>query len=82
MRPPIQAEKVMETLRGLADSGHTVICTIHQPRGSIFKMFDDLMLLSAGRLVYHGAAADAVGCFKVCPLLSFDFLLRQIRLEA
>lgn len=57
----------MATLKALADSNHTVICTIHQPRGSIFNMFDDLMLLSAGRLVYSGPAADAVSFFKVPP---------------
>lgn len=60
-----QAEKVMGTLRALADSGHTVVCTIHQPRGSIFRMFDDLMLMSAGRVVYSGPAGDAVNAFVV-----------------
>eukprot|EP00951_Prasinocladus_malaysianus_P012123 scaffold90212_cov48-Prasinocladus_malaysianus.AAC.1 len=60
-----QAEKVMATLKELAESGHTVVCTIHQPRGSIYKMFDDLMLMSAGRLVYYGTAAEAVPAFVV-----------------
>ncbi|CAA6665430.1 unnamed protein product [Spirodela intermedia] len=32
-----QAEKVMETLQQLALDGHTVICSIHQPRGSIYS---------------------------------------------
>jgi ABC-type multidrug transport system ATPase subunit len=55
----------MGTLRALADSGHTVVCTIHQPRGSIFKMFDDLMLVSAGQLLYSGPANAAVDSFLV-----------------
>ncbi|XP_057509317.1 ABC transporter G family member 7-like isoform X2 [Actinidia eriantha] len=53
-----QAEKVMETLRQLAQDGHTVICSIHQPRGSVYAKFDDIMLLTEGELVYAGPARD------------------------
>ncbi|KAL6969919.1 ABC transporter G member 7, variant 3 [Sarracenia purpurea var. burkii] len=51
-----QAEKVMETLRQLAQDGHTVICSIHQPRGSVYGKFDDIVLLTEGALVYAGPA--------------------------
>ncbi|KAI9168738.1 hypothetical protein LWI28_001310 [Acer negundo] len=53
-----QAEKVMETLRQLAQDGHTVICSIHQPRGSVYGKFDDIVLLTEGELVYAGPACD------------------------
>lgn len=53
-----QAEKVMETLRQLAQDGHTVICSIHQPRGSVYSKFDDIVLLTEGVLVYAGPARD------------------------
>ncbi|GAB4828808.1 ABC transporter G member 7 [Ancistrocladus abbreviatus] len=53
-----QAEKVMETLSQLALDGHTVICSIHQPRGSIYYKFDDIILLTEGSLVYAGPAKD------------------------
>ncbi|KAK3189627.1 hypothetical protein Dsin_029188 [Dipteronia sinensis] len=53
-----QAEKVMETLRQLAQDGHTVICSIHQPRGSVYGKFDDIVLLTEGELVYAGPARD------------------------
>ncbi|KAL6189999.1 hypothetical protein ACLB2K_036400 [Fragaria x ananassa] len=53
-----QAEKVMETLRQLAQEGHTVICSIHQPRGSVYAKFDDIVLLTEGSLVYAGPAHD------------------------
>lgn len=53
-----QAERVMETLRALAEDGHTVVCSIHQPRGSIYSKFDDLILLSSGAVVYAGPAQD------------------------
>ncbi|XP_034688428.1 ABC transporter G family member 7 isoform X4 [Vitis riparia] len=53
-----QAEKVMETLRQLAQDGHTVICSIHQPRSSVYGKFDDIVLLTEGALVYAGPAQD------------------------
>ncbi|XP_058769474.1 ABC transporter G family member 7 [Vicia villosa] len=53
-----QAEKVMETLRQLALDGHTVICSIHQPRGSVYSKFDDIVLLTEGSLVYAGPAGN------------------------
>lgn len=51
-----QAEKVMDTLQNLARDGHTVICSIYQPRGSVFSKFDDVVLLTEGSLVYAGPA--------------------------
>ncbi|XP_010554427.1 PREDICTED: ABC transporter G family member 7-like [Tarenaya hassleriana] len=51
-----QAEKVMETLRQLAQDGHTVVCSIHQPRGSVYAKFDDIVLLTEGAIVYAGPA--------------------------
>eukprot|EP00879_Flechtneria_rotunda_P017959 GHRR01018823.1.p1 GENE.GHRR01018823.1~~GHRR01018823.1.p1 ORF type:complete len:592 (+),score=216.60 GHRR01018823.1:138-1913(+) len=59
-----QAEKVVGTLKDLASSGHTVVCSIHQPRSSIFAMFDDLLLLSEGRCVYWGPADIALDYFE------------------
>ncbi|XP_024021590.1 ABC transporter G family member 7 [Morus notabilis] len=53
-----QAEKVMENLRQLAQDGHTVICSIHQPRSSVYAKFDDVVLLTDGALVYAGPAKD------------------------
>lgn len=58
-----QAQKVMGVLKSLAAAGHTVVCSIHQPRSSIFSMFDDLVLLSEGSIVYAGHAEDVVPYF-------------------
>lgn len=55
---------VISTLRRLASNGRTIVTTIHQPRSSIFNMFDMLMVLSAGRTMYFGPAKDAVGYFS------------------
>ncbi|CAI6000374.1 unnamed protein product [Closterium sp. NIES-65] len=70
-----QAEKVMQTLKDLAKEGRTVICSIHQPRGSVFDMFDDIMVVAGGKLVYSGPAGDTcLEYFKSqgheCPLHS------------
>jgi ABC-type multidrug transport system ATPase subunit/ABC-type multidrug transport system permease subunit len=59
-----QAQNVMESLWTLAGGGRTVLSTIHQPRSSIYKMFDLLLLLSEGRVMYFGPAKDAVSWFS------------------
>eukprot|EP01083_Nonionella_stella_P080315 220693_1 len=53
-----QALKVVETLKKLCENGCTVMTSIHQPRSSIFTLFDDIILLSSGRLIYHGPSGD------------------------
>ena len=54
----------MQTLKDLCKEGHTVISSIHQPRSSIFAMFDDLILLSEGRMLYSGPADEALPYFE------------------
>lgn len=58
-----QAENVMTTLRILAEAGHTVICSIHQPSSTIVKLCDDLVLLAGGQQVYAGSTNDAPAHF-------------------
>ncbi|TMW93946.1 hypothetical protein EJD97_010967 [Solanum chilense] len=88
-----QAERVMETLRQLAQDGHTVICSIHQPRGSVYAKFDDIVLLAGGSLIYAGPARDEVLAYfskfgYICPdhvnpaefladLISIDYSSRE-----
>lgn len=57
------AMNVMVSLRRLASNGRTVISTIHQPRSSIFQLFDYLLVLSEGRSVFFGPASDASSYF-------------------
>jgi ABC-type multidrug transport system ATPase subunit len=61
----------MRTLKELADLGHTVVASIHQPRSSIYALFDDLILLSEGSIVYSGPAEGVLGHFAslghTCP---------------
>eukprot|EP00516_Mucochytrium_quahogii_P001945 CAMPEP_0203744470 /NCGR_PEP_ID=MMETSP0098-20131031/521_1 /ASSEMBLY_ACC=CAM_ASM_000208 /TAXON_ID=96639 /ORGANISM=" , Strain NY0313808BC1" /LENGTH=899 /DNA_ID=CAMNT_0050631985 /DNA_START=330 /DNA_END=3029 /DNA_ORIENTATION=+ len=46
--------QLVRTLRLLADTGRTVICTIHQPRPDIFLLFNTLLLMKAGEIAYFG----------------------------
>ncbi|KAH9907615.1 ABC transporter PeaB1 [Xylariomycetidae sp. FL2044] len=46
-------------LRKLADSGQTVLCTIHQPAAELMEVFDHLVLLvPGGRLAYDGPLGE------------------------
>jgi ATP-binding cassette subfamily G (WHITE) protein 1 len=38
--------------------GMTVICTIHSPSGDIFKLFDKVILLHDGHMIYQGKVKD------------------------
>mmetsp|Transcript_17197 Transcript_17197/g.43854 ORF Transcript_17197/g.43854 Transcript_17197/m.43854 type:complete len:757 (+) Transcript_17197:132-2402(+) len=55
---------VVDTLRSLARTGRTIICTIHQPSFEIFRMFDSLLLLEHGRVAYKGPIASLVPFFE------------------
>eukprot|EP00041_Stephanoeca_diplocostata_P023398 m.574731 g.574731 ORF g.574731 m.574731 type:complete len:761 (+) comp22282_c0_seq4:105-2387(+) len=62
---------IIKLLRQLADQGCTVLCTIHQPSSEIFEIFDKVLLLAQGRMMYGGANAEMVEHFEAlgykCP---------------
>ncbi len=68
------ALKVVETLRKQASLGRIVICTIHQPNSEIFSLFDKLLLMFEGNIVFNDLAKNAVGYFEkfglCCPTYS------------
>jgi ABC-type multidrug transport system ATPase subunit/pSer/pThr/pTyr-binding forkhead associated (FHA) protein len=47
---------VMRLLRQLADSGKTILLTIHQPSLEAYRLMDNIVYLYEGRLVYYGPA--------------------------
>ncbi|KAJ7767192.1 hypothetical protein B0H16DRAFT_352671 [Mycena metata] len=66
------AFNVVECLVSLArDYNRTVIFTIHQPRSNIVALFDQLILLASGKLVYSGefskCQAYFAGIGQPCP---------------
>lgn len=48
------AAHVINALRKVARSGKIVICTIHQPASGLFDQFQEVILLTNGRLAYQG----------------------------
>eukprot|EP00939_MAST-03C_sp_MAST-3C-sp1_P002405 g2405.t1 len=51
------AFNVVNILQTLTKRGTTVICTIHQPASEVFHTFDDALLLTEGRLIYHDSVS-------------------------
>uniref|UniRef100_A0A8C3S7C8 ABC transporter domain-containing protein n=1 Tax=Chelydra serpentina TaxID=8475 RepID=A0A8C3S7C8_CHESE len=58
------ANAVLLLLKRMSSRGKTIIFSLHQPRYSIFRLFDSLTLLAAGSLLYHGPARNALQYFK------------------
>ncbi|TMW66788.1 hypothetical protein Poli38472_014100 [Pythium oligandrum] len=49
------AKVIMDGVRKVADTGRTILCTIHQPSTEVFMLFDSLLLLKrGGETVYFG----------------------------
>jgi len=83
------ATSVMEILRNLAiHEGRTVISTIHQPNSDIYEMFDRLMLLARGKIIYFNEARHCVDYFGgigfQCPELSnpADYFMTMMSIES
>ncbi|RXN30542.1 ATP-binding cassette sub-family G member 2-like protein [Labeo rohita] len=58
------ANSIIALLHKLSRGGRTIIFSIHQPRYSIFRLFDHLTLLHKGETVYAGPAGKAMDYFQ------------------
>uniref|UniRef100_A0A8C9ZU43 ATP-binding cassette, sub-family G (WHITE), member 2a n=1 Tax=Sander lucioperca TaxID=283035 RepID=A0A8C9ZU43_SANLU len=58
------ANSVLLLLKKMGNNGRTIILSIHQPRYSIYRLFDSLTLLVNGKQVYHGPAQTALDYFS------------------
>eukprot|EP00980_Cylindrotheca_fusiformis_P013318 scaffold3389_cov119-Cylindrotheca_fusiformis.AAC.10 len=84
------SEKVVKLIRDLVKQ-RDIPCmlSLHQPRSSIFRMLDEVLLLApGGRVCYHGDAREATKYFKklgyVCPAETnpAEFLLDLVSIDA
>ncbi|GAA5971047.1 hypothetical protein JCM11641_004124 [Rhodosporidiobolus odoratus] len=58
------AYEVCRFLQKIAATGLSILCTIHQPSGELFEMFDSVILLAAGgNTVYAGETTEAPAYF-------------------
>lgn len=75
------ALRIIKTLQDMAKSGKTIITTIHQPSSTVYHMFDKMILLSEGHLLYYGDGHQAMSYFASIhfsppfPMNPADFLL-------
>ncbi|KAL0306488.1 UNVERIFIED_CONTAM: ABC transporter G family member 9 [Sesamum radiatum] len=75
------AQRIVHTLRELAEGGRTILMTIHQPSSRLFYMFHKVLLLSDGNPLYFGKCSSAMDYFNSIgfapsvPMNPADFLL-------
>lgn len=62
------ANEVMAFVKQLTKDGTTICATIHSPTQFCFQLFDSLMMLVRGRIVYFGPTGDgATFAQQACP---------------
>ena len=64
------AYQLVLTLKNLARMGRNIIITIHQPRSEIWSLFDNILLLATGSVLYSGRTEDCLPYFEsigYCP---------------
>lgn len=69
----MSANKIIRIMRKLADSGKTIICTIHQASANHLTTFDTVYVLTpSGQCMYNGESAQIVNYFSdlgfQCPI--------------
>ena len=78
------AYSVMNQLKNLAYNDRIVVSTIHQPSSDIFHLFDDILVLHEGNIIYQGQMIDMIPYFTClgfeCPQYTnpADFLFMEI----
>ncbi|MCO5548700.1 hypothetical protein L7F22_002159 [Adiantum nelumboides] len=58
------ALRIVHMMQKISQVGRTVVTTIHQPSSRIFHMFDKLILLSGGHMLYFGKASTVMEYFS------------------
>lgn len=61
----VSANNVVKIMRKLADSGKTIICTIHQASASHLANFDTVYVLTpSGQCMYNGKSSQIIDYFS------------------
>ena len=77
------SQKIVKILKKMAGHGKAIVSTIHQPNSATFGLFDRLILMAEGNIIYQGPAKNAVNYFRtigfVVPMFSnpADYFLKE-----
>ncbi|KAE8380034.1 P-loop containing nucleoside triphosphate hydrolase protein [Aspergillus bertholletiae] len=58
------AFQIIRTLKRLAQRGRTVVVSIHAPRSEIWSLFDNVILLARGSVLYSGLSSRSLTYFE------------------
>lgn len=73
------SNQILLLLKHLAQQGHTILCSIHQPPPSAFDLFDHLYMMANGKCIYAGTSGMLIPFLAefelICPKTydPFDF---------
>lgn len=59
--------EIIAAVRNLANQNRTVLCTIHSPSLETGSLFDKLLLMARGRVIYFGPASNVAHYFASSP---------------
>lgn len=63
--------QVLSYLRKLARDGRLIVCVVHQPSSRLMQLFDDILVMSGGKVLYSGAQDEMLNYFQkanfACP---------------
>lgn len=56
--------QIISYLRKLARDGRLIVCVVHQPSSRLMKLFDDILVVSRGCVLYSGPQDEMLGHFQ------------------
>lgn len=60
----VSSLQIINYMKRLALDGRIIVCVIHQPSSKLMKLFDDVIVMSRGNLVYSGPKVDMIPTFE------------------
>lgn len=60
----VSSLQIINYLKRLALDGRIIVCVIHQPSSKLMELFDDVIVMSRGNVVYSGPKVDMIPTFE------------------
>lgn len=58
------AMTVVRSLQTVAKLGKIVMIVVHQPSSQLYSLFNDIILLANGKLIFEGSSNQAINFFE------------------